>query len=170
MRRSHIFVVHVSMVLLSVVALSLTVVGRAAAATRQVPQRARISSYWDWCNTESVRHAPAVLWVRLKSATKRHHDIPEHFWGNVGWRQDIVKIACFESTFHYHAENGPYFGLFQMSSALVSSEGVSFHKYWNGYHHIGALWYQCTAAERYIRTRYGNPANAWRHEMNYGWY
>lgn len=169
MRRSHIIFTHVAMALLSVVTLSLIVATRVSAATRQVSEQARISS-WDWCNTQSVKHAPAVLWIRLKAATKMHHDIPERFWGNPGWRADIVKIACYESTFQYHAENGPYYGLFQMSSSLVASEGVQFRRYWNGYHHIGALWYQCTAAERYIRSRYGNPATAWRHEMNYGWY
>ncbi len=170
MHRSHNSIVHAAMVLLCVVALSLSVAGPAGAAPRPDPQRALITSHWDWCNSESVRQAPHVLWVRLKSATKRHPDIPEHFWGNAGWRADIVKIACFESTFRYHAENGVYLGLFQMSSSLVASEGIPFRKYWNGYHHIGALWYQCTAAERYIRDRYGNPATAWRHEMDYGWY
>ena len=132
------------------------------------------SSHWNWCNDESVKAAPHLLWIRLEQATEQHHDVPAKFWTDVTYRDDIAKIACYESTFEYHAQNVGQFGLFQMDAPLIASEGVKFSQYWNGAKvhkvHEGATWFQCLAAERYIHARYGTPVAAWGHEENYGWY
>lgn len=139
-------------------------------ATSQTPAAAA-NSHWGWCNDDAPRTAPAVLWARIKSVTYAHRDLPLSYWTNATYRDDLAKIVCYESTFGYHAVNRPYYGWFQMNPPLIRSEGVTFHAYWSGSrteHHPG--WYQCTAGERYIHSRYGNPARAWMHEADYGWY
>jgi hypothetical protein len=134
------------------------------------------NSHWTWCNDQAVSSAPAILWTRMQGATTSHTDIPSTYWSDVTYRDDIAKITCYESTFEYHAENGSQYGLFQMSPSLIGSEGVTFDDYWWGSKATktskveGATWYQCTAGERYIHSRYGTPAVAWSHEENYGWY
>ncbi len=150
---------------LTVVALSLSVVIRAAPAPRPLAE-----SQWNWCNTEAVRSAPAVVWTRLENATTAHGDVPQTYWSNVTYRDDIAKIICYESTFRYLAEDGSQYGWFQMSEPLIRREGVRFTDYLGGSATQAAGWYQCTAGERYIAARYGNPAAAWTHEENYGWY
>ena len=130
----------------------------------------RASSHWTWCNEQTVKAAPPVLWTRMQSATDMHPTIPSTFWSDITYRDDIAKIACYESTFQYHAQNAGQYGLFQMSSSLIVSEGVAFDEYWWGSRLEGATWYQCTAGERYIHARYGTPAVAWAHEESYGWY
>jgi len=172
MRSSRYFIFHVvvAVVLLTVALfpLSVAALGDAASAAPSG------SSHWSWCNQQSAKAAPRLFWVRLKEATEQHHDVPSSFWSDVAYRDDIAKIACYESTFEYHAENVGQYGLFQMSSPLIATEGVTFAAYWNGSvvrsKHVGATWYQCTAGERYIHSRYGNPAAAWDHEETYGWY
>jgi len=162
--------VHVAIGLLTVVCLSLPVVIQTPAA-QAAPQG---SSHWSWCDAESVKVAPRLLWIKMKEATEQHHDVPGSFWSNVTYRDDIAKITCYEATFEYHAQNASHFGLFQMSSPLIANEGVKFGQYWNGgtVHkvHVGATWFQCLAGERYIHARYGTPVAAWAHEENYGWY
>jgi hypothetical protein len=128
------------------------------------------NSHWSWCNQHAVGSAPSVLWIRMQSATQMHSDIPSTFWSNVTYRDDTAKIVCYESTFEYHAQNAGQYGLFQMSSSLIVSEGVKFQQYWWGSSKQGATWFQCTAGERYIHARYGTPAAAWAHEESYGWY
>jgi hypothetical protein len=128
------------------------------------------NSHWDWCNSAAVGSAPAVLWTRIDSATYAHRDLPGSFWSDPTYRNDIVRIVCYESTFGYHAENGPQYGWFQMNPPLIESEGVTWNEYWSGSSTEHPGWYQCTAGERYIHSRYGNPAVAWLHEEVYGWY
>ncbi len=131
---------------------------------------AAANSHWQWCNSAAPGSAPAVLWARIASATDTHSDLPRSFWSNGTYRNDIARIVCYESTFGYHAENGPQYGWFQMNPPLIASEGVSWNEYWSGSSSEHPGWYQCTAGERYIHSRYGNPAVAWQHEADYGWY
>jgi hypothetical protein len=162
--------------LLIVVISSLAVMGYSSAQGPGVASQAGApampdaSSHWTWCDDNTVKAAPAVLWTRIESATGMHSDIPGTYWSDVTYRDDIAKIVCYESTFNYHAENAGQYGWFQMSSSLVVSEGVHFDEYWNGSKTEHAGWYQCTAGERYIHARYSNPAAAWAHEETYGWY
>lgn len=157
---------HVGAGLLIVASLSLTVVlgGHVAAAAPGV------DSHWSWCNTETAADAPSVLWARIESATDLHGDIPSTYWSNVTYRDDIAKIACYESTFAYHEVTDGSYGWFQLSPSLVTGEGVTFSEYWGGSARRAAGWYQCTAGERYIHARYGTPVAAWDHEETYGWY
>jgi hypothetical protein len=130
----------------------------------------RANSDWDTCNSHAVAETPPVVWARIHSATDDHKGIPKTFWTSTTYRDDIVKIICYESTFEYHAENSGHYGWFQMGYSLIESEGITFHGYWNGLSHEAAGWWQCTAGEIYIAGRYGNPAVAWKHEAIYGWY
>ncbi len=165
MRRLLVATARIGVAPLTVVVLSLSVAMRVTAAPR--PQA---ESHWNWCNTEAVTSAPAVVWTRLKSATAAHGDLPPTYWSDVTYRDDIAKLICYESTFRYLAEDGSQYGWFQMSGSLVRSEGVRFTEYLGGSVTQAAGWYQCTAGERYIAARYGNPAAAWSHEESYGWY
>lgn len=130
----------------------------------------RASAGWTNCNDDAVKQAPEVVWWRIQGATQDNHDIPASFWSNTGYRGDIAKIICYESTYNWHAENGPQYGWYQMNKPLISSEGVSWTDYWSGSKTHEAGWYQCLAGERYILHRYGNPLAAWEHERHYGWY
>ncbi|HTZ42256.1 MAG TPA: hypothetical protein VMB79_00205 [Jatrophihabitans sp.] len=109
---------------------------------------------------------PSWFYNRLTNAANDDSSIPNS-WGT---SYDMARIACFESSYQVHAENGSYYGLGQMSKSLIASENVSWDHYWNGSadHHIG--YYQLLAALRYCKERYGSPANAWSHEVNYGWW
>lgn len=142
--------------------------GPAGAATVSAVHPA--DSHWTTCNDDAATSAPAVVMWRIQGATEDNHDIPADFWTNTGYRGDIAKIICYESTYYWHAENGPQYGWFQMNQPLIGSEGVSWNEYWNGTSAHEAGWYQCLAGERYILHRYGNPLAAWEHERYYGWY
>jgi hypothetical protein len=128
------------------------------------------NSDWGNCNASAVQDAPKVLWNRIRQVALDTSAVPTSFWWTQAYRQDIVKIVCYESTYNYHAENGPQYGWYQMNPPLINSEGVSWNQYWSGSsaHHPG--WYQTFAAVKYIYSRYGNPAAAWQHEADYGWY
>jgi hypothetical protein len=162
--------------LLTVVFISLSVVSGSSAQVARAgsqptaPTDTSANSHWTWCNEQTVKAAPAVIWERIQSATDMHSDIPSTYWSDVTYRDDIAKIICYESTFDYHAENGSQYGWFQMSAPLIVSRGVHFDEYWGGSTTEHAGWYQCTAGERYIHARYDNPATAWAHEEDYGWY
>ena len=130
----------------------------------------RANSHWETCEATAAGTAPQVLWTRIKEATSANKDIPASFWTNVGFRRDIAKIVCYESSFDYRADGGGQYGWFQMSKALIATESVTFYDYWNGNASEAAGWYQCLAGERYILGRYGTPAAAWQHEAVYGWY
>jgi hypothetical protein len=131
----------------------------------------RPNSGWMSCNDTAPSHAPGAVALRIKQVTTTHRTIPRSFWSNAGYRGDIEKIVCYESTYHYHAAAaGGQYGWFQMSRSLISSEGISWSQYWSGNRTRHAGWYQALAGERYILNRYGNPANAWAHERDYGWY
>jgi hypothetical protein len=152
----------------------LTVVTSSLLVTIQAPVAGaapQAGSHWTWCNDNTVASTPAVVWARIKGATTaKHGGIPATYWSDLVYRRDIARIACYESTWEFHAENGSQFGWFQMSPPLMTTEGVSFNQYWAGSHAEAAGWYQCTAGERYIHARYGTPVAAWSHEENYGWY
>lgn len=126
---------------------------------------------WSSCNNYAAYRAPRVVVSRIKQVTTSHRAIPSSFWQNAGYRTDIEKIVCYESTYRYHANDaGAQYGWYQMSRSLIQSEGVSWGEYWKGTQVKAAGWFQCLAGERYILHRYGNPAAAWAHERNYGWY
>jgi hypothetical protein len=162
-------ILHVPLLALSLAAAT-AVVWQGAPATAQ-EARPQASSQLTWCNSNAVSAAPSVLWTRIKSATADHSDIPSSFWSDATYRDDSARIACYESTFNYHAINpAGYYGWFQMSKSNIVSESVTFSDYWYGSSTQHAGWYQCTAEERYIHARYGNPAAAWQHELDYGWY
>ncbi len=126
---------------------------------------------WTTCNNRAAYSSPRIVALRIKEVTYSQRDIPDYFWSNATYRTDIEKIVCYESTYHYHAAApaGQY-GWYQMNRSLIQSEGVSWGEYWSGAYRKPAGWYQCLAGERYILRRYGNPANAWAHERDYGWY
>ncbi|MHB1988812.1 MAG: hypothetical protein ACYCSF_12655 [Acidimicrobiales bacterium] len=126
---------------------------------------------WTSCNDTAGTSAPKVLWTRIHQATATHHDIPASFWSDPVFREDIVKIICYESTYDFHASAvGGQYGWYQMSQSLIASQGVTWSEYWTGTPAAAAGWYQCVAGERYIKNRYGTPAAAWQHERDYGWY
>jgi hypothetical protein len=167
----------VSVLLLSsivgVVVLGAPALATAAAPAGTTPATAlapRASANWRACNVHAAAEAPRVLWIEIKDATKGHRDIPASFWGNSIYRTDIARIICYESSFDKRATNSGHYGWFQMSRPNIAAAGVTFHQYWDGDLHGAIGWYQCTAGERYIRSRYGTPAAAWRHEADEGWY
>lgn len=150
---------------------ALTFSSFAPQASAEVVRSPLMSSALSSCQTYAPSQAPHVFWVHFKQAVYAHRDIPKTFWRSRTYRRDVARIVCYESTFNLHAENpSGYYGWFQMSRPLVSSEGVSFPHYWSGSHWDPSGWYQVTAGARYIRSRYRNPATAWRHEVDYGWY
>jgi len=154
----------------------LSVVGIAGAQATPAPSQPAahalqgVEPHWTWCNQNAVKTAPAVVWVRIRSATSMNSDIPVTYWRHKEYRNDIAKIVCYESSFDYHAKSLGQYGWFQMSSSLIAAEGVTFGDYWSGSGTEAAGWYQCTAGERYIDGRYGTPAAAWAHEKTFGWY
>lgn len=128
------------------------------------------SSLWISCNDSAATRAPAVFISRLKEVTASHSEIPASFASSPGYRGDIAKVVCYESTYNFHAAAPNQYGWFQMSRSLISGEGVSWNEYWSGNSSHAAGWYQCLAGELYIKNRYGTPAAAWQHERDYGWY
>jgi hypothetical protein len=128
------------------------------------------NSHWDWCNQYGVGATPGIVWTRIYQATEDNGRLPKDFWTDGTYRADIARVICYESSDEWHAENGPQYGWYQMNIPLINSEGVSWNAYWSGTstHHAG--FWQCTAGELYILGRYGNPAIAWLHERDYGWY
>ncbi len=128
------------------------------------------NSHWDWCNAYAVSYAPKVFWARINEATGAHHDLPASYWTDLTYRYDIAKVVCYESTFDYHAEAPGQYGWFQMSEANIANGGVTLGEYWGGSKVAPPGWYQCTAGERYILSRYKTPVAAWAHEEIYGWY
>lgn len=144
--------------------------GSARAAAAVAPAAPHANSHWTYCNDTAVTSAPKPVWWRIEGATKDHADIPATFWTNVHYRGDLAKIICYESTYDWHAVGPGQYGWYQMTPGLVATEGVSFAEYWDGTSTHEAGWYQCTAGERYILSRYGTPAAAWAHERDYGWY
>jgi hypothetical protein len=151
-------------------ALSLAPATAGAAVVPAVQVTPQANSQWETCQATAAATAPHVLWTRIDEATSANKDIPASFWTNVGFRRDIAKIVCYESSFDYRANGGGQYGWFQMSKPLISTEGVTFYNYWNGNASEAAGWYQCLAGERYILGRYGTPAVAWQHEAVFGWY
>lgn len=146
-----------------------TAVGSASPATAGAAVRP--SASWSNCNSSAPSRAPRVVVAKIKQVTSSHPSIPKAFWNNSGYRGDILKIVCYESTYRYHAAAaGAQYGWYQMSRSLIQSEGVSWRQYWDGNRASTAGWYQCLAGERYILHRYRTPAQAWAHERNYGWY
>ncbi len=150
-------------------ALSLSVLALAPGAAGAT-ERPHANSNWTLCNDTAVKSAPRAVWWRIQGATEDNSDIPASFWSNTGYRGDIAKIICYESTYDFHAENASQYGWFQMSQSLIASEHVSWTGYWYGTKAHLAGWYQCLAGERYILHRYHNPLAAWEHERDYGWY
>jgi hypothetical protein len=132
------------------------------------PVAGAVTSHWVSCNDNAIRETPRVVWWRMQGVSDDHTGVPSNFW--TGYRDDLAKVVCYESTFQYHAHNAGQYGWFQMNQALINSEGVTWSQYWYGDRRHPAGWYQCLAAERYILHRYGNPAAAWAHERYYGWY
>jgi hypothetical protein len=150
--------------------LAVTLFGPLAATPAGAATAGPRSTHWSSCQSSAVSQAPRSFWRRIRSSTEHHSDIPGSFWTNRTYRDDIARIVCYESSFDYHAVNGGQYGWFQMNKPLIQSERVTFHQYWDGTHSDPPGWYEATAGERYIHSRYGNPAVAWQHENDYGWY
>ncbi len=149
----------------------LTTTAIGSTATPQAGAAMQPAQGWAACNNTAAGRSPRVVSLRIKQVTYSHRAIPRSFWADFGYRSDIEKIICYESTYRYHAAAGAgRYGWYQMGRSLIQSEGISWREYWNGAYHRAAGWFQCLAGESYILHRYGNPARAWAHERYYGWY
>jgi hypothetical protein len=76
----------------------------------------------------------------------------------------LNRLWMHESSWNTRADN-PYSGAYGIPQALPGSKMAS----------AGPRWWSDPATQirwglRYIRGRYGNPRNAWSHEVAYGWY
>ena len=142
----------------------------AQAAAPTASARPQANSHWVDCDHTAVRSAPAVVWQRIEAASTGHNGLPADFWTDPTYRRDLTKIICYESSFDWHADGGGQYGWYQMSKPLIADESVSWNQYWDGTKSHQAGYFQCVAGERYVVARYGNPAAAWQHEGQYGWY
>ena len=106
-------------------------------------------------------------------------NVPNWFWSDTTERDDLAKIADYESCFHVGIYNGSCcYGLFQLDAANIKStlydQSGYWSKYFNGGDRNGVWWsaakWEILAGDRYVYWRYGSPAKAWQHELNYGWY
>jgi phage-related protein len=84
-----------------------------------------------------------------------------------GWDQgamwsDLVSVIMRESGFNNNAQNphSSAYGMFQFLDTTWNEFGIKTADPTN----------QAKYGMRYIAERYNNPANAYAHEMNYGWY
>lgn len=66
------------------------------------------------------------------------------------------KIIQYESRGQENAENGSYYGLYQLNKAYL--------------HGDYSVANQQKVFNQYVQQRYGNIQNAWNHEQKYGWY
>jgi hypothetical protein len=109
---------------------------------------------------------PSWFYDIATNAAQSDSNIPDS-WGT---SINLARIVCFESSYQTGAVNGSYYGLGQMSKTNVLAANVTWDHYLNGSsaHHIA--FYQLLAAMRYCKSRYGDPATGWAHEVNYGWW
>jgi len=66
------------------------------------------------------------------------------------------KIIQYESRGKANAENGSYYGLYQLDKSYL--------------HGDYSVANQQKVFNQYVQQRYGNIQNAWNHEQQYGWY
>lgn len=106
--------------------------------------------------------APDWFYPHLKNAADNPNDDVPSSWGTA---VAMAKIVCFESDFDQHALNddGPYYGLGQLSRPAIDATRVSFTCYWHGGCAKDRRYHQLLAALRYARQVYDNPQNAWAH-------
>ena len=118
---------------------------------------------------------------------------PSWFFGEVigvnnagglgGWNNDwdlysLDIIACQESGWNDHAQNGQYLGRWQLNMADIAAAGVSWNCYWNGCNGWNDGQWQDWAANNYIWNRYANngpragdaPVNALAFHNRNNWY
>ena len=85
-----------------------------------------------------------------------------------GWKTPQFKYLDWlwsrESSWNIRAEN-PYSGAYGIPQAVPGDKMAS----------AGPSWPTDAATQirwgmRYIKSRYGSPSGAWRHEVRYGWY
>jgi hypothetical protein len=117
---------------------------------------------------------PDWFYPVLRRAAANTHDAVPSAWGNGDKGRAMMKIVCNESSFNVGAYNsaGPYYGLGQLGRPAIDASRVRFACYWhvdNDCSH-NRRYYQCLAALRYAKQRYGGPLRAWGHWKNHGWW
>jgi hypothetical protein len=128
-----------------------------------------------WCGSHWDR-APSDFWMTLRNAADYMPAVPDS-WGSRSTSQGhcMAKIACRESDWLPHAENGIYKGMYQINQSYFPISQCTFSKYWNGGNdssgnpHERRFW-QSYAAFKYILSRYSSPCDGWNHEVNYNWW
>jgi hypothetical protein len=109
---------------------------------------------------------PAGFYSKLSGATGPA-GVPAS-WATGTYGKDMARIACYESTYRVHAYNGTCcWGMYQFAK---SSLPISWTCYWDGCNGHTIMFEQDVAGLKYAHSRYGNPSNAWAHEVNYGWW
>lgn len=110
---------------------------------------------------------PNWFYPRLHAAAHANGDAVPDSWGN---SRNMARIVCYESTYRPGAHNGQYYGLGQMSRTNVEAANISWRCYRDGGCAKPRSFHQLLAALRYAKARYGNPAGAWQHIQQHGWW
>lgn len=115
---------------------------------------------------------PDWFYPTLRRAAANTHDAVPSSWGSGDTAWAMMKIICNESSFNVGAHNsaGPYYGLGQLGRPAIDAAQVRFTCYWDGGCAHKRKHYQCLAALRYAKQRYGGPLRAWAHWKNHGWW
>jgi len=113
---------------------------------------------------------PSWFFGQLSTYTTTKAGVPSS-WASGTYGYDMARIACYESGYNLTAYNGSCcWGMYQFSKTSLPGTGVSWTCYWDGCSGLRAAVWQNIAALRYTKSRYGDPAKAWAHEVSYGWW
>ena len=113
---------------------------------------------------------PSWFFGQLTTYTTTKAGVPSS-WASGAYGYDMARIACYESTYRLTAYNGSCcWGMYQFSMTSLAGTGVTWTCYWYGCSGLRAAVWQDIAALRYAKSRYGDPAKAWAHQVSYGWW
>ncbi|MDK8248749.1 G5 domain-containing protein, partial [Bifidobacterium sp. UMB6794B] len=84
-------------------------------------------------------------------------------WTGAMW-EDLVKLWTKESNWRWNAENKSS-GAYGIPQSLPADKMASAGANW---HEDASI--QITWGLSYIRSKYGNPSEAWKHSQEVGWY
>lgn len=119
--------------------------------------------------TARVLDTAAIDVARKAKRLDHTRQIAWNMLHRMGWRSRdqfryLNHLWDRESSWNKYATN-PYSGAYGIPQAVPGGKMASAGRNWRTSARTQIRW-----GLRYIRGRYGSPAAAWRHEIDYGWY
>ena len=105
----------------------------------------------------------ATITQRQANYRTAHRMMPRFGWGKRQWTP-LWKLWNRESGWNKYAEN-PYSGAYGIPQAVPGDKMAAAGPNWRTSARTQIIW-----GMGYIKSRYGDPWNAWQHEVDYGRY